>query len=295
MDHGEYVSKTAAHYTEQWGADLKFGDFVKQNPDAAKAMPSRQLPWQSVFDRIRDEASQRTVRVYDAACGYGDIMNALTATPNPNGLRYFGMDLHGSLDDIARPANASLVQGDITKPADQGLFDFVLCRAAIHHTPNPQATYRTLVDQLASGGTIAITAYAKKTRMREAIDDALRSEIIAMDTGAAFAVANQVTKLGRDLQACDGVVTIAEDLPFLGIKAGRYPVQSFIYQHFMKCWHNQNFSERHCDLVNFDWYHPPYAYRYEMDELRQWSVECSLVVTRTASTEAQHYLEATKP
>jgi len=39
----------------------------------------------------------------------------------------------------------------------------------------------------------------------------------------------------------------------------------------MKCWHNRAFSERHCDIVNFDWYHPPYAYRYEAAELRGWA------------------------
>jgi len=60
----------------------------------------------------------------------------------------------------------------------------------------------------------------------------------------------------------------------------------------MKCWHNAAFSERHCDLVNFDWYHPPYAYRYEPDELFSWASVNGLTVTRTASTEAQHYLEA---
>jgi len=292
MDHGEYVSKTAAHYTKQWGADLSFGDFIKHNPDAAKAMPARQLPWSALFDRIRSEASIRKVTVYDAACGYGDIMNALTAEPNPPGLLYFGMDVHGSLDTIMHPDNVTFARGDITKPAKLGPFEFVLCRAAIHHTPDPPATYRILASQLAKGGTIAITAYAKKSPMREGVDDALRSLIAPMDSDAAFAMSNQITRLGRDLQASKGTITITEELPFLGIKAGTYPIQAFVYQHFMKCWHNSNFSERHCDLVNFDWYHPPYAHRYELAELERWADDNGLRVTKTASTEAQHYVEA---
>jgi hypothetical protein len=106
-------------------------------------------------------------------------MNKLTASPNPEGLVYFGMDLHGSLDDIERPPNAALIQGDITKPAGSSdPFDYILCRAAIHHTPDPVATYRTLASQLAFGGVIAITAYAKKAPMREAVDDELRHQII---------------------------------------------------------------------------------------------------------------------
>jgi SAM-dependent methyltransferase len=196
--HEQYVKQTAAHYTKQWGADLDFQNFVKSNPEAAKAMPSRQLPWEDLFARIRSDASSRRVRVYDAACGFGDIMNKLTASPNPEGLVYFGMDLHGSLDDIERPQNAALIQGDVTKPVgSSGPFDYILCRAAIHHTPNPAETYRTLASQLTPGGTIAITAYAKKAPMREAVDDELRHQIVPMESDVAFAVANQLTRLGR--------------------------------------------------------------------------------------------------
>ena len=91
---------------------------------------------------------------------------------------------------------------------------------------------------------------------------------------------------------CTGEIEIEKDLPLLGIKAGRYKVHDFIYRHFCKCWHNPEFSERHCDLVNFDWYHPPFAYRYGAEDLERWAVENGLKVTRQASTEAQHYMEA---
>ena len=292
VQHDKDSEKTAAHYSKQWGTDLDFKGFVKSNPQAAMLMPARQLPWSELFDRIRTQAVTRLIKVYDAGCGFGDVMNALTAPPNPAALRHLGVDLHDALGTIDYPSNASLRQGDITQPHGDE-FDFIICRAAIHHTPNPPATYRTLVRQLAQGGTLAITAYAKKAPMREAVDDALRSKVVPMDNNAAFAVANQMTKLGRDLQASNATITVTEDLPFLGMKAGAYELQSFIYQHFMKCWHNAAFSEKHCDLVNFDWYHPPYAFRYELDELLDWVHDNGLALVRTASTEAQHYIEAT--
>ena len=81
-------------------------------------------------------------------------------------------------------------------------------------------------------------------------------------------------------------------MPFLGIKAGKYRVQDFVYRHFIKCWYNSAFSDQHCDLVNFDWYHPPYAFRFEMSDLQAWAESAGLSVARRASTEAQHYLEA---
>lgn len=286
------VGRTAEHYTKQWGTELDFKTFVEKNPEAAMVMPGRQLPWQALFDRIRQRAQTEDVSVLDAACGFGDILRSLTADPNPSRLRYVGADIHGSLDSIVRPANSELVTWDISNPLPSGeKFDYIVCRAAIHHTPDPEKTFRSLVSQLKPGGTIAITAYVKKAPMREAIDDALRERVVPMSNDEAFAVANQFTQLGRDLQKCDGIIEIAQDIPFLGIKAGSYKVQEFIYKHFMKCWHNPAFSEKHCDVVNFDWYHPPFAYRYEMKELEKWGADNGLSVVAQAATEAQYFLE----
>lgn len=295
MDHKTGVRKTAEHYTKQWGGELDFQSFVKANPDATKAMPSRQLPWQDLFNVIRSRAASTKTTVYDAACGFGDILRSLTVAPNPALLRYVGADIHDSLGIIECPANAELVQHDISLPLPQQHFDFVICRAAIHHTPDPRRTYAALASMLLPGGTLAITAYAKKTPMREAVDDALRSRVVPLPNDEAFALASQFTQLGRDLQTSEGRITIKQDLPFLGIRAGEYGIQEFIYKHFLKCWHNPAFSEKHCDLVNFDWYHPPYAYRYEVEDLLCWAAEEGLEVARQASTEAQHYFEARKP
>jgi hypothetical protein len=86
-----------------------------------------------------------------------------------------------------------------------------------------------------------------------------------------------------------------QDLPFLGIKAGHYKIQDFIYDHFMKCWFNSAFGERYSDIVNFDWYHPPYAYRYQPNEIVQWFEEHGLVIDQSVSTKAQHYFEGRRP
>jgi SAM-dependent methyltransferase len=297
MDASDAILRTAEHYSKQWGAELGFGSFVKANPEAARVMPSRQLPWDLLFDRIRTTANLQVTRVYDAACGFGDVLNSLSNPDMPRFLHYVGADIHGSLNTIVRPPRATFVQADICAPlvGDHGPFDFIICRAAIHHTRDPRATYRVLAAQLATGGTLAITAYAKKAPMREAVDEELRRRVVPLTNDEAFAVANQFTSLGRDLQALPGTIVISKDLPFLGIKAGSYKVQEFLYKYFLKCWYNVAFSEEHCDLVNFDWYHPPYAFRFDAGNLREWAEDDGLCITREASTEAQHYLEAFRP
>ena len=89
-----------------------------------------------------------------------------------------------------------------------------------------------------------------------------------------------------------GQVTIPQEIrQALGIRQGSYPVQTFLYEHFIKCWYNEKFGERDSDLMNFDWYHPEYAWRHSLDKLREWFTAAGLTVELTRSISAQHYLE----
>lgn len=291
---------TADHYTEQWGPDINFLQFIKANPQALQHMPSGQMGWPALFKRIREDAMRRTVLVYDAACGYGGIFAQLFADPVPTGLHYIGADIHGSLATIERPSavplsRARFVRWDISRPLPIAeRFDYVICRNALMHTPDPARTLDSLRARLTGGGCIAVSVYARKPLLREIIDDALRDRIVPMPQNEAFALANQFTKLGRDLRASLGKIVIEQDLPFFGIKAGSYDIQTFIYENIIKCWYNDVFGERYSDVVNFDWYHPPYAYRFTLDEITGLFERGNLKVVTTHSTPAQHYVEAVR-
>ncbi len=289
------TQRTAEHYTDQWGSGVNFQGFVEANPAAAMVMPGRQLGWANLFERIRRQAAVRPTTVYDAGCGFGDIARRLLVEPIPAHIDYLGADIHGSIATIDAPPTARFEQADMAErlPGNR-LFDFIVCRAALHHTPDPFKTYETLASQLAPGGTLAVSVYAKKTPMREAVDDALRAKIVPMNNDDAWNAADQFTRLGRDLQASAGMIEITADMPLLGIKAGNYTVQDFIYDHFIKCWHNRQFSKQHCDLVNFDWYHPPYAHRYTVDEFAGMAIDNGLTIVSQKSITAQHYMEATR-
>ena len=235
-----------------------------------------------------------------SACGYGGIFTELFAPPYPEHLTYLGADIHRSLATIPRPPQVpadryGFIRQDIEQPVPvrEG-FDYVICRSAVHHTRSPRATFASLVGALRPGGTIAISAYARKAPMREAVDDGLRARAIALPVEPAWEAARQIAKLGADLQSSPGEIVITEDLPWLGITAGHYTIQSFIYDYFMKCWYNSEFGEKNSTLVNFDWYHPPYAFRYELAELLDWFAEEGLTVTHRRSVTAQHYLEGIK-
>jgi len=284
---------TAAHYSKQWGEETGYTDFIRNAPNAATHTLARQLGWPDLFDRIRADASQRETMVYDAACGFGLIHRDLFAEPKPRHLAYVGADIHDRLSSIENPdPSARFVNFDISAPLPTpDRFDYVICRAALHHTPVPERTLRSFVSVLKPSGTVAISVYTKKSPMREASDEAFRSAITPLPPDEAFRLVRQFSKLGRDLQASEGSIVIADDLPALGIRAGHYSIQEFVYDHFLKCWFNEKFGEKWSDIVNFDWYHPPYAYRYSFDEIVDMSRRCGLEVVRCESNKAQHYLE----
>ena len=297
-DHN--VDGTAHHYSQQWGPGIAFLEFIKANPEALRHMPSGQLGWPDLIARIRGELSEHEVLVYDAACGYGGLFSQLTAEPRSPYLHYLGADIHCELATIARPIDVKLsaarfVRWDISKPLPIAeRFDFVVCRNALMHTPIPSVTLRSVAAALKVGGTIAVSVYARKALLRELLDDALRERIVPLPSQEAFVLARQFALLGRDLRDSGGQIVVKQDLPFFGIKAGDYDIHSFIYDHIVKCWYNDIFGEKYSDVVNFDWYHPPFAYRFTQDEVLALFSKAELQVTKASSSTAQHYVEAIK-
>lgn len=78
----------------------------------------------------------------------------------------------------------------------------------------------------------------------------------------------QITELGRELSRTGATIALERGVPLLGIEPGDHDVQRLIYWSFLKCFWNENFSERLNVLVNFHWYHPPYASRHTEEEVR---------------------------
>ena len=59
-------------------------------------------------------------------------------------------------------------------------------------------------------------------------------------------------------------------IPLLGVKAGTYDVQRFVYWHFLKCFWDESDNFDRSVGVNFDWYYPKFAYRHTPSEVKKW-------------------------
>ena len=107
----------------------------------------------------------RSKRVLDAGCGTG--RHSYYAAKY-GASEVVGLDLSEAVETarcVLEPfENAAVVQGDLLHPpfrtaAEGGGFDFVYSIGVLHHLPDPEAGFRSLLRFVRRGGTIAIWVY----------------------------------------------------------------------------------------------------------------------------------------
>lgn len=227
--------------------------------------------------------------ILDVGTGLGGKV-AYLCQLNPNA-SVIGADYSASVEpafrNVAPWPNAHIVQADLWKlPFAHDTFDLIISDGVLHHTPDPRKAFRALVPYLAHGGEIAIYVYKRLGPIREFCDDLLRRATTRLSPEACWEFSKPFTQFGRALSELQCTIEIPEDLPVLGIKAGRYDLQRFIYHHMVKCFWNPDFSFEENTLVNFDWYHPVYASHHTEEEVIGWFKEAGLTKIRSPRTNA---------
>jgi SAM-dependent methyltransferase len=219
-------------------------------------------------------------RMLDAGCGNGRVTALLRRHANP-AAEIVAIDLT-SADVAARnlegAERVSVHARDLLDDlSDLGEFDFIYCQEVLHHTSDPARAFRNLAARLTPGGDLAIYVYRRKAPVREFTDDFVRERISRLDYDDALEQCRRVAELGKALADLDVTVRVPE-IEVLGIEAGEYDVQRFVYHHFMKCFWNDELDGEANAAVNFDWYHPQLSTRHTLDECREWAASAGLMV-----------------
>lgn len=278
------VTNTARSFDDKWKNNpaLAFDETLRAGSDIQQWILNRN-GFAAPAD-LTQFLSSRT-RVLDAGCGNGRV-TALLQQHAPASTEIVGIDLVSA--DVARGnlaplPNVRIESADLLAPLDSlGTFDFVYCQEVLHHTANPRAAFLNLAGRVAPGGDIAIYVYKVKAPVREFVDDYVRDRIAGLDYEAARAVCAEITELGRVLSEVEvNGVPLRIQVPavgVLGIEAGEYELQRFVYHFFMKCFWNPALSEDANIALNYDWYHPQEATRHELGEVLGWFGEAGLAV-----------------
>ncbi|MBI4647023.1 MAG: class I SAM-dependent methyltransferase [Bacteroidia bacterium] len=208
--------------------------------------------------------------ILDAGCGLG-YKAEWFASLAPESI-IIGMDFSDSIyfasEKYQYLSNLFFVKGDIAdtklKPSS---IDYINCDQVIHHTENPEETFRHLSNILNINGEFACYVYAKKALPRELLDEYFREFSKKCSLDDLWKMSEQLTVLGKTLSEL-GITIDAPDIPLLGIKGGRYDLQRFIYWNFLKCCWNEELGYDISVASNFDWYAPSNAKRYSEEEFK---------------------------
>jgi SAM-dependent methyltransferase len=221
-------------------------------------------------------------RILDAGCGNGRV-TALLRECSPPEAAVMGVDLVAAdvaQRNLARYGNVDVRSADLLgELSSLGQFDFIYCQEVLHHTADPQRAFRNLCARLAPGAEIAVYVYKRKAPVREFVDDYVRERIAKLPYDEAMRVCREITELGRALAENPARVKVPA-VPALGIEAGEYEVQRFVYHFFMKCFWNPGLSFDENVAINYDWYHPMLASRHTPEEVAGWFADAGLRVVQ---------------
>jgi len=222
--------------------------------------------------------------ILDAGCGSGFSASLWLDSPSWNGqAMWVGADISDAID-VARErlrhiANTHFVQADIMRlPFRGGSFDTIFSEGVLHHTPSTRAALLAVAGALAPKGELHFYVYRRKGPVREFSDDHVRAAIAQLSDEEAWSAMRSLAHLGQVLAEAGATVEVREEVPLLGIKAGKHDVQRLIYEHFAKLYWNPALSFEENVHVYFDWYRPRYAHRQTAEHVREWCEEANLSI-----------------
>jgi arsenite methyltransferase len=236
--------------------------------------------WREVFGWSGPDDLRRLMAgkvVLDAGAGSGSSLNQFVDWP----ASIIAADISRAID-VCREhfrdrRHVTFIQADLSRlPLPDDAVDVVWSNGVLHHTPSVFDGIKALRRHLKRSGLLIFYIYRKKAPIREFVDDFVRDRVAHLRPEDAWKRMEALTAFGRSLSAITQELCIEQDLPELGIKAGHYDVQRFLYYHVLKCYWNRDLSFEDNVHVNFDWYHPQYAHRHTPDEVHAWLAELGL-------------------
>jgi arsenite methyltransferase len=223
--------------------------------------------------------------ILDAGCGAG-YSALLFFGERLRDHDYLGVDISDAVVVARERFGEQGMPGDFLRadlmdlPIPDASVDLVFSEGVLHHTDDTCAAMAALAAKLRPGGRFCFYVYARKGPIREFTDDLVREHIAPMDDDTAWEALKPLTRLGIALGELDVELDVPDDIPWLGISAGRVDLQRFFYYVVMKAYYRPDFAFDELHHVNFDWFRPANCHRHTEEEVRDCCSGAGLEIER---------------
>lgn len=229
--------------------------------------------------------------IVDAGCGAG-FSGLLFFGDRLQQHDYLGVDISSAVD-VARQRfkeagiPGDFLQYDISKiPLPDDSVDIIFSEGVLHHTDSTEHSLKFLAKKLKPDGRFMFYVYRKKAVIREFTDDYIRGELKELTDEQAWEALKSITKLGQALGKLNVEVNVEEDIPLLGITAGKQNLQRFFYWNICKAYYREEFTFDEMHHINFDWFRPLNCHRHTPEEITTWCNEADLEIEHLNIQEA---------
>jgi SAM-dependent methyltransferase len=212
-------------------------------------------------------------RGLDAGCGFGrHVVHAADF-----GARMVGLDFSEAIRrarEITRGRpRISLVQGDLdVAPFRPGSFDFVYSIGVLHHLPDPESSFRSLLPLVRPGGAIFVWVYSKARQRTNRLLEIVRRRTVRLPHPVTRAVS-----LGAALvDWCAFIQPYRLTRRLFGPRMDRIALARV-----------QLYARYPFQVVYADWFDrlaAPVRHYYQRDDLEGWARRAGLTAVRISPT-----------
>jgi ubiquinone/menaquinone biosynthesis C-methylase UbiE len=205
----------------------------------------------SFADSMRQEAT-----IADLGAGAGIYLQWLSRLfPNA---RIIGADFSDSLLHLDRSVgpipSLCLLRCDLNReiPIRSESLDYAICDYVLSEVRDPLYTLSQIARILRSGGRLVASFSLRQPLLRRITDQYFQNVYLADEPTVIDSIASELTQLAKELAHHSDLIRIEKNYPQLGIAAGEYPVQRFIYHFFLNCfWNGDEVFSRKRNRSNF--------------------------------------------
>src|SRR5262249_9478017 len=139
--------------------------------------------------------------------------------------------------------SGDFIQCDLNAlPFRDGSCDVVFSEGVLHHTDSTEKAFGRVARLVKPGGHLMFYVYRRKGSIREFTDDYVREKLRHLTPEQAWKAMEPLTRLGIAFGELKARITVPEDVDLLGIKAGEYDVQRFLYWNVIKMFYREDLT-----------------------------------------------------